>query len=49
MEDLDEHLKLAEIEISCWQDQLKQAVSQPQFTNTFHVIQSIFQNHAYNL
>ena len=33
MEDLDEHLLLTGIEISCWKDQLKQAVSQLQFTN----------------
>ena len=42
MEDLDEHLILGEIEISCWKDQLKQAVSQLQFTNSFHAIQLIF-------
>ena len=42
MEDLDERLILTEIKISCWKDQLKQAVSQLQFTNTLHEIQTIF-------
>ena len=28
MEDLDECLLIAKIEVSCWKDQLKQAVSQ---------------------
>ena len=41
MEDIDEHILLANIEASCWKDQLKQAVSQPLTTNSFHVIQSI--------
>ena len=41
MEDLDEHLLIAKIEVSCWKDQLKQAVSTFQFINTLHTIQSI--------
>ena len=41
MEDIDECLLLANIEASCWKDQLKQAVSQLLTTNTFHAIQSI--------
>ena len=41
MEDLDEHLLIAKIEVSCWKDQLKQAVSPFQFINTLHAIQSI--------
>ena len=41
MEDLDEHLLIAKIEVSCWKDQLKQAVSEFQFINTLHTIQSI--------
>ena len=27
MEDLDSHLFIADVEVSCWQDQLRQAVS----------------------
>ena len=38
LEDLDEWLLLAKIEISCWKDQLKQAVSQLQFINTLAAI-----------
>ena len=41
MEDLDEHLSIAKIEVSCWKDQLKQAVSPLQLINILHVIQSI--------
>ena len=32
MEDLDECLLLAKLEVSCWKDQLKQAVSYSQFS-----------------
>ena len=42
MEDIDEHLLIADIEVSCWKDQLKQAVSQLFITNIFHAIQSFF-------
>ena len=42
MEDIDEHLLIADIEVSCWKDQLKQVVSQLHTTNTFHAMQSIF-------
>ena len=49
MEDINEHLLIANIEIFCWKDQLKQAVSQLLTTNTFHAIQSIsFQNQICN-
>ena len=41
MEDIDEHLLIANIEVSCWKDQLKQVVSQLLATYTFHAIQSI--------
>ena len=41
MEDIDECLLIANIEVSCWKDQLKQVVSQLLTTNTFHVIQLI--------
>ena len=41
MEDLDEHLLIAKIEVSCWRDQLKQVVGQFQFINTLYTIQSI--------
>ena len=41
MEDIDECLLLANIEVSCWKDQLKQAVSPYLITNVFHAIQSI--------
>ena len=42
MDDIDEHLLLANIEASCWKDQLKQAVSPHLITNVFHVIPSIY-------
>ena len=41
MEDLDEHLLIAKIEVSCWKDQLKQVVSPLQLINILHAIQSI--------
>ena len=41
MEDLDECLLIAKIEVSCWKDQLKQAVSPLQLINILYVIQSI--------
>ena len=41
MEDIDDHLLIADIEVSCWKDQPKQAVSQHLTTNIFHAIQSI--------
>ena len=41
MEDLDECLLIAKIEVSCWKDQLKQAVSPLQLINILHAIQSI--------
>ena len=41
MEDLDEHLLITKMEVSCWKDQLKQAVSPLQLINIFHAIQSI--------
>ena len=49
LEDLDEQPLLAKLEISCWKDQLIHAVSQFQFTNTLHAIQSIsLENQAWN-
>ena len=49
MEDIDEHLLIANIEVSCWKDQLKQVASELLTTNTFHAIQSIsFLNQTYN-
>ena len=41
MEDIDECLLMADFEVSCRKDQLKQVVSQLLATNTFHTIQSI--------
>ena len=41
MEDINEHLLTANIEVSCCKDQFKQAVSQLLTNNTFHAIQSI--------
>ena len=41
LEDLDEQLLLAKLEISCWKGQLIHAVSQLQFTNTLYALQSI--------
>ena len=41
MEEIDEHLLITGIEVSCWKGQLKQAVSQYLTTNTFHAIQKI--------
>ena len=35
MEDIDEHLFISYIEISCWKDQLKQVVSQSFIITTF--------------
>ena len=42
MEDIDECLLIANIEVSCWKDQMKHAVSQLFITNIFHAIQSFF-------
>ena len=33
MEDLDERLLIAKLEVSCWKDQLKQVVSHSQFSD----------------
>ena len=33
MDDRDERLLIAKLEVSCWKDQLKQAVSHSQFSN----------------
>ena len=41
MEEIDEHLLIAGIEVSFWKDQLKQVVSQYLTLNIFHTIQSI--------
>ena len=41
MEDLDEHLMIAKIEVSCWKEQLKQAVSPLQFITISYSSQSI--------
>ena len=41
MDGIEEHLFLANIETSCWKDQLKQAVSLCLLINAFHAIQSI--------
>ena len=41
MEEIDEHLLIAGIEVSCWKDQLKQAVCQYLTLNILHAIQSI--------
>ena len=41
MEDLDEHLMIAKIEVSCWNEQLKQAVSPLQFITISYSSQSI--------
>ena len=41
MEDLEECLLIAKIEVSCWEDQPKQVVSQFQFINMFQAIPSI--------
>ena len=41
MEDLNECLLIAKIEVSCWKDQLKQVVSPFQFIKILHTIQSI--------
>ena len=38
MEDLDECLLIAKIEVSCWKEKLKQAVSPLQLINILHVI-----------
>ena len=42
MEEVHECLLIASIEISCWKEQLKQAVSQYLTLSIFHAIQSIF-------
>ena len=36
MEDINEHLLIADIEVSCWKDQLKQAVSHQTFFMQFN-------------
>ena len=41
MEDLDEHLLITKIEVSCWKDQLKQAVSPLWLINISNTSQSI--------
>ena len=41
MENLDEHLLIAKIEVSCWKEQLKQVVSSLQLINISDVISSI--------
>ena len=40
MEAIDEHLLIVDIEISCWKDQLRQAVSQSYITDFFYLFQS---------
>ena len=45
MEDIDKHLFLANIEVSCWKDQLKQAVSQFCITITFYAVTLLFLSH----
>ena len=40
MEDLDEQLLVTKIEVSCWEDQLKQAVSLLQLNNILYAIHS---------
>ena len=42
MEEIDEHLLITSIEVSCWKDQLKQVISQYLTLNILHAIQSIF-------
>ena len=41
MEEIDEHLLITGIEVSCWKDQLKQVVSQCLTLNILHALQSI--------
>ena len=41
MEDLDEHLLIAKIEVACWKDQLKQVVSPLQLITISYTSQSI--------
>ena len=41
MEDIDVGLLIADIEVSCWKDQLKQVVSKSFATSTTHAIQWI--------
>ena len=41
MENLDEHLLIAKIDMSCWKEQLKQAISSLQLINISDVISSI--------
>ena len=41
MEDLDKHLMIVKIEVSCWKEQLKQAVSPLQFITISYSSQSI--------
>ena len=41
MEEIDEYLLITGIEVSCWKEQLKQAVSQYLILDILHAIQSI--------
>ena len=41
MEEIDECLLIASIEVSCWKDKLKQVVSQYLTLDILHAIQSI--------
>ena len=41
MEEINEHLFIADIEVSCWKDQLNQVVSQYPSLDILHAIQSI--------
>ena len=44
MEEINECLLIASIEVSCWKEQLKQAVSQYHTLNIFHAIQFLSNN-----